>query len=182
MHAQSLHVENTHSTAPNFKIIYCIMCCWYVWVWFSMGKKVRSDPHHSGAAPALPWALVPAQSKKGLGGQPWGVISAPTGSEQWLGRSFVILVNGRFTIILGDNGITSFSRHTVRLLLLKNIAWINTMCIPGEVFSSLHSLISFIQDKLLYSLLSLIMHLLLGLLSPKAFTLNSNAASGVSSI
>lgn len=90
---------------------HCIMRCWYLRVWFSVGKKVRSDSHRSGAAPELPWARGPAQSSKDLGGQPRGVITAPRGSEQWPGRSFVILVNGRFTIILGDNGIISFSRR-----------------------------------------------------------------------
>lgn len=68
------------------------------------------------------------------------------------------------------------------MLLLKNVAGINTVCVPDEVFPSLYTLISFVQETYLYLLLSLLMHLLPGLLSPKALALNRNAASGVFSI
>lgn len=107
---------------------------------------------------------------RGWVGSPEQQALHPQAVRNGWGRSVVILLNGSFTIILSKNWIISFSRRRVRLLLLKNVA------------SSLYSLISFIQEKYLYLLLSLIMHLLLGLSSPKAFTLNRNAASGVSSV
>lgn len=98
------------------------------------------------------------------------------------GVGAVILLNESFTVSPSENWIISFSRRRLRLLLLKNVAGINTVCVPDEVFPSLYSLISFIQEEYLYLLLSLLMHLLWGFLSPKALTLNRNEASGVSSI
>lgn len=74
--------------------------------------------------------------------------------ESNAGVGAVILSNENFTISLSENWIISFSRHRVRLLLLKNVAGINTGCVPDEVFPSLYSLISFIQEEYLYLLLS----------------------------